>query len=186
MSKYVKKPIIIEAFRMGIDYIPDWFMDEVTNNNIILREEGGRTYSEIKTLEGTMRADYGDYVILGVNKEIYPCKADIFDKTYNPVNEEKTEKEYLIDLFNDAIVNNKKIIVYTMFDKETIESCIYYNNLDKVLAEFKQGFDDDLKSLGGICEIVEAVSVDDLSNYFSGDSQAYISNRIYEKTGIRI
>ena len=38
---------------------------------------------EIKTLEGIMRADIGDYIITGVNGEIYPCKQDIFKKTYD-------------------------------------------------------------------------------------------------------
>lgn len=36
----------------------------------------------IETLEGVMRADVGDYIITGVNGERYPCKPDIFEKTY--------------------------------------------------------------------------------------------------------
>lgn len=40
---------------------------------------------EIKTLEGIMRADDGDYIIKGVNGEFYPCKPDIFKKTYEKV-----------------------------------------------------------------------------------------------------
>jgi hypothetical protein len=91
-----KKPVIIEYFRMGIDNIPDWFMDKVTSNDIILRcipfDEAratnyGQTYCEIKTLEGTMTGNYGNYIIKGVNGEIYPCKPDIFEKTYDKVNE---------------------------------------------------------------------------------------------------
>ena len=39
------------------------------------------------TLEGTMRADVGDYVITGVKGEVYPCKPDIFEATYEPVSE---------------------------------------------------------------------------------------------------
>lgn len=82
--KYRKKPVVIEAFRFSVDYIPDWFMDEVTRNNIILHGEAYKPleYCEIKTLEGTMRGDAGDYIIRGVNGEIYPCKPDIFNKTY--------------------------------------------------------------------------------------------------------
>ena len=38
---------------------------------------------EIETLEGTMTADVGDWIIRGVNGEFYPCKPDIFEKTYN-------------------------------------------------------------------------------------------------------
>ena len=40
---------------------------------------------DINTLEGVMNANYGDYIIKGVNGEIYPCKPDIFEKTYGPV-----------------------------------------------------------------------------------------------------
>ena len=40
---------------------------------------------EITTLEGTMKADVGDYIIKGVEGEIYPCKPDIFEKTYKKV-----------------------------------------------------------------------------------------------------
>lgn len=39
----------------------------------------------IKTLEGEMEASYGDYIIKGVNGEFYPCKPDIFEKTYEKV-----------------------------------------------------------------------------------------------------
>ncbi len=42
----------------------------------------------IETLEGNMRADVGDYIIKGVNGEFYPCKPDIFEKTYEPVEDD--------------------------------------------------------------------------------------------------
>ena len=80
MSKYRKLPVEIEAFRIGIDYIPDWFMDRVTDNIIIIHEDGT---CDINTLEGIMKSDKGDYIILGVNGEVYPCKPDIFEKTYD-------------------------------------------------------------------------------------------------------
>lgn len=75
--KYRKKPVVIEAVRYMIDNsLPDWFMDRVSNNTIVIHED------HIKTLEGTMKSEYGDYIILGVNDEVYPCKPDIFEKTY--------------------------------------------------------------------------------------------------------
>ena len=51
---------------------------------------GGQWYCEIRTLEGTMRADMGDWIITGVNGERYPCKPDIFAATYEPVEEPVT------------------------------------------------------------------------------------------------
>ncbi|HBY3012886.1 TPA: hypothetical protein MJC92_004272 [Clostridioides difficile] len=45
----------------------------------------GHISCDLKTLEGTMRANKGDYIIQGVKGEIYPCKADIFEMTYEKV-----------------------------------------------------------------------------------------------------
>ncbi len=98
-NSYRKKPVVVPAFRMGIDPMPDWFMDQVTQNNIILSsdapedlhpEQRGdyKPWCKIKTLEGEMTGDCGDYIIQGVNGEIYPCKPDIFAKTYDPVEED--------------------------------------------------------------------------------------------------
>lgn len=42
----------------------------------------------IDTLEGTMRVDYGDYIIKGIQGELYPCKPDIFLATYEEVIED--------------------------------------------------------------------------------------------------
>lgn len=84
MTKYKKKPIIIEAFRYGFDEIPNWFKDAVKLQLVTpFSQYGGQNrWCEIETLEGTMRGDLGDYIIQGINGEIYPCKRDIFDKTY--------------------------------------------------------------------------------------------------------
>jgi hypothetical protein len=48
---------------------------------------------KIYTLEGKMNADVGDWIIRGVNGEHYPCKPDIFAKTYEPVNDALITKE---------------------------------------------------------------------------------------------
>lgn len=84
--KYRKKPVVIEAFKYGIESIPDWFMDKVSTNEITLRGEyKDPSHCEIQTLEGTMIGKVGDFIIKGVAGEIYPCKPDIFEKTYEEV-----------------------------------------------------------------------------------------------------
>lgn len=91
MSKYRKKPVVIEAFKFYVDPMPDWFMDKVTENKAILRNcdyrryDLSEAYCEIETLEGTMIANGGDYIIRGVQGEIYPCKPDMFEQTYEKV-----------------------------------------------------------------------------------------------------
>ena len=58
--KYRKKPVVVEAYQAQEEML-------------------------IRTLEGTMRADPGDWIITGVQGETYPCKPDIFEATYEAV-----------------------------------------------------------------------------------------------------
>ena len=82
--KFRKKPIVIEAFKYGVDPIPDWFMDKVSKNQIVLRGDyKSPSHCVIKTLEGIMIGDLNDYIIQGIKGEIYPCKPDIFEATYD-------------------------------------------------------------------------------------------------------
>lgn len=90
--KYRKKPVEIEAFRYDGDfidkdgnyYIPGWGI-EAFENNVIKYNSYDKGKLAIETLEGTMIADIGDYIIKGINGELYPCKPDIFRKTYELV-----------------------------------------------------------------------------------------------------
>jgi len=89
MGLFRKKPIVIEAFRLGVDPMPDWFCDARTRNQVTThgRENDWRSldHALIYTMEGVMRADREDYVIKGVKGELYPCKPDIFAATYEAV-----------------------------------------------------------------------------------------------------
>lgn len=88
--QFRKKPVMIDAFCLGLDPMPDWFMDQVSANIVTLQgghplDRGSLSHALIHTLEGSMTADRGDYVIRGVKGELYPCKPDIFALTYEPV-----------------------------------------------------------------------------------------------------
>lgn len=87
--KYIKKPVVIEAFQLneGGLVTENWFWDAVVRNDIIIHNFDRLSafnppWCEIKTYEGTMVAKAGDYIIKGIKGEIYPCKADIFEETY--------------------------------------------------------------------------------------------------------
>ena len=90
--KYRKKPIVIEAFQYNGGLLddsgkclkPDWIEEAWSNETFVVEMEDGRRKPGlyIRTLEGCMRVSVGDYIIQGVNGEIYPCKPDIFEKTY--------------------------------------------------------------------------------------------------------
>jgi len=82
--KYRKKPVVVEAWQWtggtakdALDFcsdngLPDWRVDTLK----------GKTGLIIPTLEGDRVASCGDYIIKGVHGEYYPCKPDIFEKTY--------------------------------------------------------------------------------------------------------
>lgn len=84
--KYRKKPVVIEAIRVKGSLeepyltVPSWALDP----RIEWFTDG---HADIRTLEGLMRADVGDWIIKGVRGELYPCKHDIFLETYEAVEE---------------------------------------------------------------------------------------------------
>lgn len=81
IKKYRKKPVIIEAILWtgkNLSEIDEFTESKVKNHELVLI---------IPTLEGDMYAHLGDYIIKGVNGEFYPCKPDIFAKTYEEVTE---------------------------------------------------------------------------------------------------
>lgn len=88
---YMKKPVIVEAFRLDDPLLiaEDWFWDAVSNNTVVTHDFGKHrphpAWCEIKTLEGVMIAHTGDYIIRGISGEIYPCDPEIFRKTYEKV-----------------------------------------------------------------------------------------------------
>lgn len=84
MAKYRKKPIVIEAIRWTGENFEE-LADLVEGSKCKFRYDESDMSLKIKTLEGTMTALPGDYIIKGVRGELYPCKPDIFEQTYEPV-----------------------------------------------------------------------------------------------------
>lgn len=86
MAKYRKRPVVIDAFQ--------WNGQPVDNCEIV-QYDGSQKLPHplssdsillaLKTLEGTMYAEVGDWIITGIHREVYSCKTDIFMKTYELV-----------------------------------------------------------------------------------------------------
>lgn len=98
MSKFRKKPVVIEAFRYTGDLYtngefncPNWAIEAYKNKTFVSYGQGDLY---IKTLEGEMLVSVGDYIIQGVNGELYPCKPDIFKKTYDSTETTVLERMY--------------------------------------------------------------------------------------------
>ena len=89
--KYRKKPVVIEAVQLRWDTWSEMCDHADVGDLKDGKPQGG--YGKdgtsisllIPTLEGLMTADEGDYIIKGIQGEIYPCKSDIFKQTYEVV-----------------------------------------------------------------------------------------------------
>jgi hypothetical protein len=93
MAKFRKKPVVIEAWQVTPDdnqtrqIPPAWMISALVRGECVAIEGGGL---EVRTLEdgadGRAKhvADVGDWIIQGVKGELYPCKPDIFEATYEP------------------------------------------------------------------------------------------------------
>lgn len=98
--KFRKRPVVIEAFQYQAhgtarDNWPTWFHEawekpSQAKGAAYCRNDGElRTF--ITTLEGTHEVRVGDWIIRGIQGELYPCKSDIFDATYEPVTDSTPE-----------------------------------------------------------------------------------------------
>ena len=90
MPKFRKKPVeieaeliahLIKASESNWDMLPDWVKENYEKGKIIFISD----HVEITTDEGVMRGEKDDYLIRGIKGEIYPCKPDVFAKTYDKV-----------------------------------------------------------------------------------------------------
>lgn len=87
MGRFQKKPVVIDAFLFDgrsntrSRCVPMWFVDAVIEGKV----RAHPSHVDISTLGGTMRAVPGDWIIRGVKGELYPCKPDIFEATYEKV-----------------------------------------------------------------------------------------------------
>lgn len=92
VRRWRKKPVIIDAWKFDPSCAPaecpswvdlSWWHEEIVPEPMGKRRRGSPCLL-IPTAEGTMRANVGDWIIRGVKGEVYPCKPDIFEATYEP------------------------------------------------------------------------------------------------------
>lgn len=85
-----KKPVEVRAVRvravlhwrpLDMCKLPVWFL-EAHDSGVVRFEKDGLV---VRTLEGEMRAEAADYIICGIKGELYPCKPDVFDATYEVI-----------------------------------------------------------------------------------------------------
>lgn len=85
--KFRKKPVVVDAVQLeqGMNYL-HWIQEAEDSGKLyFFNSRGGELMAGIHTLEGLMIARNRDWLIRGVQGEIYPCKPDIFELTYEQV-----------------------------------------------------------------------------------------------------
>ena len=94
--RYRKKPVVVEAYRVSeYDYDgflmfnhfcnPPWWLEDATAERRVF-VKGHMIY--IETLENDMQVSINDYIVRGVDGELYPCRGSIFEQTYERVEDE--------------------------------------------------------------------------------------------------
>ena len=83
MAKYKKRPVVVDAEQFVVYKTTDTKLGlDFHGRTFPVYEKDGKPFLIIPTLEGNMKADNLDWIIKGIKGEIYPCKPNIFDKTY--------------------------------------------------------------------------------------------------------
>jgi len=82
INNYRKRPVVIQAIQNRLENSKE-VMAFIIDNNALYKIEEGDIY--ITTLEGNMKVSENDYIIRGVEGELYPCRSDIFEKTYESI-----------------------------------------------------------------------------------------------------
>ena len=156
MSKYMKKPIVIEAIQWTKENdveLEHWLSKEKSveleiDDHLYVAGVGTPYINkiQIKTLEGTMEASYGDYIIKGINGEIYPCKPDIFEKTYEQPKHylkwedlEFKEKQQVMDV----LLNGKPYILY--FYKLSTQNEVTIFSIDMHIVTLSSNYPEDVQ-----------------------------------------
>jgi hypothetical protein len=126
MPKYRKKPVVIEA----IKYQGESNYIEICNfvgKTLQMEYKDTAQSLIIPTLEGEMTASKGDFVIKGINGEFYPCKPDIFEKTYESVDEHSSDEFTVEQTTKDGVLKQKddcSLKVVVSVDSKRVTSAI--------------------------------------------------------------
>jgi hypothetical protein len=125
MPFFRKLPVVIEARCLGLEgsagAIRDWIMSSGGACRLLTTPHDG-TIILIETLEGTHRADVGDWVIKGVAGEFYPCKPHIFEQTYTsngPDTEAELAEEMVTLARHIRLIKGVELLMKILVDRNT-------------------------------------------------------------------
>lgn len=134
--KYRKKPTVVEAMQLTNENLLE--VKEWCNGELVPNAETSGYDLYISTLEGIMHADINDYIIQGVEGNFYPCKPDIFEKTYEVASQQS------------QLDDNQQIVL------EWLKNEISENDLQYTLWSFTEDVYEKLEIGAGSLPYVEA------------------------------
>ena len=116
MPLYRKKPVMIEAYLWDGGYESAMRIMEWSGQQVVMVDVGtGNETLSIKTLEGVMTGNKGDFIIRGTQGEYYPCKPVIFEDSYEELVEE--EKPWWAEQ-NERLITDEEYETYKLNEKE--------------------------------------------------------------------
>ena len=137
-----KKPVEVEGEQIdeyNLHYLSTW-----CGGILKQREYNFSPYIMIPTLEGSMRAEIGDWIIKGVNGEFYPCKDNIFKKTYDILTGERVGDDIITV---DSIIEHEDGSATVSFDlSEEMVKTFAKIGLEAVLLESVDNFSKEQKN----------------------------------------
>ena len=148
MAYYQKKPVTVEAFCPAdcpVNLLPDWWKEANRDGRVvkIIEEPFGWA---VKTLEGEMHARPDDYIIKGIEGELYPCRRDIFEKTYYETTwtgiPKSEHEKYLLEQKVEGYLKLGQDIPKDLI-VEYLESVCEHNCLTTNYPNFKDIWDDE-------------------------------------------
>ena len=178
-------------FKLGIDYLPDWAMDAIAENKLILsrdREINSPFDHNHKTnafiCEDGKRefVKHGDYIILDCNGKLGTIEEKLFEELYLS-DEYLNEKDKLLSLIGN-LKENEYMVIYQFNANKGLKIIICGDKYE--LKTIADTYNNKLLSKCNLDRIVHVSKTDNLSDYFKTDNQVAISNRIYEITGKKI
>ena len=147
MGRYRKRPVVVDAMQwtgLNLEEVKEFVGEALTYDILDTAWEVGKgrphVFMKIKTLEGDMEVSEKDFIIKGVNGEFYPCKPDIFQKTYMPESTEDKPIGRLIDAdkLNFSEQHYNKSQTKAILDFVDAQPTAY--NPDKVVDQLKKEF----------------------------------------------
>ena len=138
MTQYRKKQVVINAWpakEISFFAVNDWSKMPKEINDVY--EKGGWVFLtngeiNIPTLEGTMKANKDDMIIQEVNGEFYPCKPDIFEKTYEEFRQEEHELQKQTNDFKSRLIEEQKQLEKKLEKLNAFNQSEFYGTLDSI------------------------------------------------------